>query len=73
MCMYAIYFRRERSAGTSPASHSQNQVLSVMQSSHGLPAHGSPGNWVKHLSHQPAELVPLSILCSGFQLSHGKN
>lgn len=68
--MYAICFKRERSDGTSPAfpaSHSWNQVLS------GLPAHGSPGNSVKHLSHQPAGLEPLTILCPGFQLPHWKN
>lgn len=72
MCMYAVCFKRERSARRPPvfpASHCWNQVLTIIQSSYGLLAHGSPGNWVKPLSHQPAGLVPLSILCPGFQLS----
>lgn len=66
MCMYAVCFKRERSARRPPvfpASHCWNQVLTIVQSSDGLLARGSPGNWVKPLSHQPA------VLCPGFQLS----
>lgn len=69
MCVYAVCFKRKRSARRPPVSHHWNQVLAIIQSSYGLLARGSPGNWVKPLSHQPAGLVSLSILCPGFQLS----
>lgn len=51
------------------ASHCWKQVLTIIQSSYGLLAHGSARNWVNALSHQQAGLVLLSTLCSEFQLS----
>lgn len=69
--------KRERSARRPPAfpaSHCWNQVLTIVQSSCGLLARGSSGNWVKHLSHQPAGLAPLSIYCvQDFSCHMGKN
>jgi len=76
MCVYTVCFKRERAARRPPAlptSHFWNQVLTVMRSSYGLIARGSPGNWVKDLSHQPAGLVPLSILVKDFNCHTGKN
>lgn len=57
VCVFVFCFERERSARKSPVSHYWHQVLRVMQSSFVLPAGGSPGHWVKPLSHQPDRLV----------------